>query len=106
MYAVKKLTQLIQLMPFFSVNFLFIFFFKSKIISKVDAQRGPSAKARIKSRVLTQIVTPGASTYVYDLCLRNEDIEFRDNQPVLGILYTAMAYSIIEVYVEERIVVL
>ena len=77
------------------------------MIPKVDAQRGPSAKARIKSRVLTQIVTPGASTYVYDLCLRNEDIEFRVNQPpVLGILHTAMAYSIIEVYVEERSVVI
>lgn len=59
----------------------------------------------LKSRGLSQIVSPGTSTYLYDLRLRHEDIEFRVNKPVIGIFYSgALGYSLCEVHLDERCV--
>ena len=74
-------------------------------INDNDASRGPSAKHQLKKRALTQIVTPGARTYIYDLCLSSDDVQFRDNKPVIGLSRTALGYSVYEVYLDERVTI-
>lgn len=73
-------------------------------LNDVDSQRGPSSK-RIKRRALTQIVSPGSSTYMYDLCLRAEDIDFRENRPYIGVMRTANGYAMCEVHADEKVMV-
>jgi hypothetical protein len=54
-------------------------------LSDLESSRGPSSsKMKLKTRFLSQIVSPASSTYAYDLTLRNDDIEFPENRPVLG----------------------
>lgn len=65
-----------------------------------------SSKVKIKSRALTQIVSPAASTYVYDLCLRPDDIEFRENRPAVGIMKTTQGYLLCQIYLDEQSVVI
>lgn len=47
-------------------------------LSELDAgpSKGPG-RQRLKTRVLAQVVSPGASTYLYDCCLRPDDVEFK-----------------------------
>jgi hypothetical protein len=47
-------------------------------LSELDAgpSKGPG-RQRLKTRVLSQVVSPGASTYLYDCCLRPDDVEFK-----------------------------
>lgn len=80
-------------------------------ITEIDTSRtssgsslsSSSTKAKIKSRALTQIVSPASSTYVYDLCLRSDDIEFKDNRPAVGILKTAASgYLLCQIYLDEQ----
>ena len=39
----------------------------------------------IKSRFLSQIITPGSSTYIYNSALRTDDIEYREGSSYIGI---------------------
>lgn len=32
------------------------------------------------------MVSPGSSTYLYDCCLRPDDVEFKENRPYVGLL--------------------
>lgn len=72
-------------------------------LSDVDADRGPSAKAKLKSRAMTQIVSPATSTYVYDACLRHDEIEFRYNRPVIGLIRTASGFNLCEIQLDELV---
>lgn len=64
-----------------------------------------AARVGLKSRGMSQIVSPGTSTYLYDLRLRHEDIEFRVNKPVVGISHSdALGYSLCEVHLDEMCV--
>lgn len=76
-------------------------------IADIDIKATPttaasSAKMKMKTRGLTQIVSPASSTYIYDLCLRNDDIEFRDNRPLVGIMKTIQGYLLCQVYLDEQ----
>lgn len=59
-------------------------------------------KKKIKSRSLSQIVFPGASTYMYDLSLRSDNIEFRENYPVIGVIKTISGYTLCQGYLDEQ----
>jgi DNA mismatch repair ATPase MutS len=73
-------------------------------LNDVNAARGPSSKAGLKRRTLSQIVSPGASTYLYDLRMRHENIDFKENRPAVGIAYSeALGYSMCEVHLDERV---
>eukprot|EP00981_Chlorochromonas_danica_P002201 scaffold437_cov168-Ochromonas_danica.AAC.18 len=85
-------------------------------IAEIDLGRGGNggvaggkgaggSKAKIKSRALTQIVSPASSTYIYDLCLRADDIEYRENRPAVGILSTASGFTLCQVYLDEHCMV-
>lgn len=68
--------------------------------------RGPEQKAKIKTRILSQIVSPGCSTYTYNLCLRADDIEFRSNRPLIGIFKSITSrsngYCLFEIHLDEQ----
>jgi DNA mismatch repair ATPase MutS len=62
-----------------------------------------SSLPKMKTRALTQIVSPASSTYLYDLCLKSDDIEFKDNRPAVGILKTpASGYLLCQIYLDEQ----
>ncbi len=69
-----------------------------------DADRGPSSSRanKMKQRFLSQIISPGSRTYAYDLCLRSENLDYRENQPVLGIMNTASGYTVCHVWLDEK----
>jgi hypothetical protein len=62
----------------------------------------PSKAPRIKHRMLTQIVSPAFTTYAYDLCLRSEAIDYKENKPILAIMSTASGYAVYEVWLDEK----
>ena len=71
----------------------------------VDSAQGPSRKTKaIKERAFTQIVSPGHSAYLYDLCLSTENIEFGDDVPAVGLLLGSCGILLCEVFVNERVV--
>jgi hypothetical protein len=62
---------------------------------------------KTKQRVLSQIVSPASRTYIYDLCLRSEDIEFKENRPAIGIMKTpASGYLIVQIFIDERAMII
>lgn len=64
---------------------------------------GSSSKVKaIKSRCLTQIVSPASSTYIYDLTLRPDEIDYHENRPAVGILSTSHGYTLCQVYLDEQ----
>jgi DNA mismatch repair ATPase MutS len=68
-------------------------------MSEID----PKNRKAGKERGLSQIVSPASRTYIYDLCLRPEDIEFKENRPAVGILKTpANGYLLCEIYLDEK----
>lgn len=78
-------------------------------LSEIDAGRGPATtgKAKLKTRVLSQIVSPASSTYIYDkMCLRSDDIEFRENRPAVGILRTVNGYTLCQVHLDTAVMVI
>jgi len=75
-------------------------------INDVDVLRGPKSKKGIKTRALTQIISPSSRTYIYDLCLRSDDIEFREGRPVVGIHSSATGYSVCEIYSDQRVLII
>jgi hypothetical protein len=42
---------------------------------------------------------------MHDLCLRSDPIDYRDSRPIVGITHSATSLSLIQVYVEEKRVV-
>jgi hypothetical protein len=56
--------------------------------------------------VLSQVVSPASSTYLYDLALSLDRIDFRDNRPVVGVLASVSGFSLTQVFVDEQCVVL
>lgn len=59
--------------------------------------------SKLKSRLLSQIVSPGASTYLYDCCLRPDDVEYPENRPFLGLLnLPSNGYTLVEVHVDAQ----
>lgn len=64
-----------------------------------------SSISKIKRRALTQIVSPASSTYIYDLCLRSDDIDFRENFPAVGISRTTQGFTLVQIYLDEQRVV-
>jgi hypothetical protein len=51
----------------------------------------------LQQRVLAQVVTPGSPTYVYDACLRTDDLDFADSRPYVGVAASAGGYTMVEV---------
>jgi DNA mismatch repair ATPase MutS/predicted GIY-YIG superfamily endonuclease len=75
-------------------------------IEDSNLNRGITKKPKMKTRVLTQIVSPAYSTYTYNRCLQDEDIEFRINRPIIGIVKDTGGYVFCETHLDERKVVL
>jgi hypothetical protein len=48
------------------------------------------------------VVSPGASTYLFDCCLRPDDVEFKPNRPYVGLLRSAQGLVLVEVFVDAR----
>jgi hypothetical protein len=61
-----------------------------------------SVSKKMKDRSLSQIVFPGASTYIYDLSLKNNDIIFRENFPLTGVMKTLSGYTLCQGYLDEQ----
>eukprot|EP00953_Heterococcus_sp_UTEX-ZZ885_P014621 8276-Heterococcus_DN1.PRE.3 len=71
-------------------------------VHDVDAAGTGGRAGRIKQRVLAQVVTPGSPTYVYDACLRTDDLDFADSRPYVGVAASAGGYTMVEVYADAR----
>ncbi|CAM9853117.1 unnamed protein product [Scytosiphon promiscuus] len=71
-------------------------------MNDVDAQRGPSVKKSIKERALSQIVSPGSPNYLYEGCLRTDDISFRESKPFTGVMKDSSGYLLCQIYTDER----
>ena len=70
-------------------------------LSELDTNSAKTSK--LKTRVLAQIVSPGASTYLYDCCLRPDDVEFKENRPYVGLLRTpAAGFTLVEAHLDAR----
>lgn len=73
--------------------------------SDVNADKGPSStKPKLKERFLSQIVSPASSQYRHELCLRSDDIEYRQNRPAVGIMETGNGYTLMQVWMDEKVV--
>ncbi len=56
--------------------------------------------------MLSQIVSPASSTYIYDnMCLRSDDIEFRENRPAAGVMRTVNGFTLCQVRIYVFMVV-
>ncbi|CAM9785244.1 unnamed protein product, partial [Phaeothamnion confervicola] len=79
-------------------------------VADVDGgRRGPPAVRQRKKRVLTQargegVVSPANPAYLYDLCLRSEDVAFRPSRPFWGLRRSAMGHTLVKVSADERTV--
>ncbi len=68
-----------------------------------DAGTKATTRRKIKPRALTQVVTPGSQTYLFDMTLCQEEVNFHESRPYMGILGTASGgYSVVEVHVDSR----
>ncbi len=68
-----------------------------------DAGTKVTTRQKIKPRALTQVVTPGSQTYLFDMTLCQEEVNFHESRPYMGILGTASGgYSVVEVHVDSR----
>jgi hypothetical protein len=74
-------------------------------IAGVEPKTDKNGKSiKLKSRVLSQIVSPASSTYIYDtMCLRSDDIEFRENRPAVGILRTVHGYTLCQIHLDTSL---
>ena len=61
-------------------------------------------KAKMKTRGLSQIVFPGSKTYLHNLSLRQDNIEFPENFPVVGIMNTVGGYMMCQIYLDKQII--
>lgn len=59
-------------------------------------------KYRPKLRKLSQIVTSSQSTYLYNLCLRYQDIDFKTNDPIISLMSAPSGYSLAMIYLDEQ----
>jgi hypothetical protein len=68
------------------------------------ADTSTTNKKQLKTRLLTQIVSPAAPTYLYDNWLLGEDRldGLPPSRPCIGIVSTASGYTVVEVSMEER----
>ncbi|CAM9461786.1 unnamed protein product, partial [Discosporangium mesarthrocarpum] len=71
-------------------------------VTDVDAQRGPSKKGGIKGRVLAQVASPGRPNYLYEACLRTDDVGFRESKPYVGVAKASNGFTLCQIFVEER----
>lgn len=70
-----------------------------------DAVRGPSTKARLKTRMLGQVVSSASPSYLYDLVLLgNSDMlaSFQESRPYVGVIGTAAGYTMVEITMEDK----
>jgi hypothetical protein len=72
-----------------------------------ESPRGGSLKRRgLKTRALSQVVSPGSATYLMggDVCLKaNEDIEYREARPYAAVaLSPATGYTLVTAAVDAR----
>ena len=51
-------------------------------------------------------MSPAFSTYLYDLSLSQDSIAFGDNRPIVGVARTASGYSLCQVFVDEKCILL
>ena len=65
-------------------------------------------KAKIKQRILSQIISPASKTYLYNLNYKSEDIKFNEeSRPIIGIIKTiANGYTLCKVYLNEKVLLL
>jgi hypothetical protein len=70
------------------------------------ADTSTTTKKQLKTRLLTQIVSPASPTYLYDNWLLYGEDRSLDglppSRPCVGIVSTASGYTVVEVYMEER----
>jgi len=66
-----------------------------------DLDSSPGKK--IKKRILAQIVSPGSSTYLYDACLRTDDVDFKENRPWVALMKNAGGYALGEIYLDSKV---
>ena len=54
---------------------------KDAVMPQSTSGRKRSQSKAIKTRFLSQIISPGSSTYIYNSALRTDDIEYRKEHP-------------------------
>jgi hypothetical protein len=64
-----------------------------------------SIQAKIKHRVLSQVISPASSTYTYDLKL-SDQLEFRESKPAVGITLDVGGFGLCQVFVDERTLII
>lgn len=74
-------------------------------LATIQRENDLTSSPKIKERFLSQIVSPGSSTYTYDLCLRSDDIVYKTSSPIFGIVTTTFGYTLCEIQLDERIMV-
>ena len=76
-------------------------------IAEIQSGRISSTKAKLKNRVLSQVISPACSTYIYNnMCLFNENIEFKENYPAIGLLHTVNGYILYQIYIDTSIMII
>lgn len=70
----------------------------------VDAERGPSSNPRkkMKERVLSQIISPACKTYLHDLTLLPEDINYPEVIPIVACQKNAFGFDLYSIYLDEK----
>eukprot|EP00944_MAST-04C_sp_MAST-4C-sp1_P014602 g14602.t1 len=58
---------------------------KDAVMPQSTSGRKRSQSKAIKTRFLSQIISPGSSTYIYNSALRTDDIEYREGASYIGI---------------------
>jgi hypothetical protein len=64
-------------------------------------QEEAGGKKPLKTRSLSQVVSPAMSTYTHNLHLRSDEIGFPRNRPVMGVMHSTQGYSVCEVHMDE-----
>ena len=77
-----------------------------ELASPESPRPGGLKRKGLKTRALSQVVSPGSATYLMggDVCLKaNEDLEYRDARPYAAIAYSAATgYTLVTASVDAR----
>ena len=77
--------------------------FSVAVFEEIQADTKTTKKAQLKTRVLTQVVSPASPTYLFDQWqLEDRSLEgLPASRPCVGIVATASGYTLVEVSLEE-----
>ena len=66
------------------------------------AGSGSGEYKKLKTRALSQIVSVGSPTYMYEACLKRQEIQYAEPPPFLGVCNSANGFIAVQIHLDSR----